>query len=84
MPEGHISILSFLDWASADEEHDPSTYTHTTSRNTLKVLLVRAPFETDTGEFRSIGQKERYEKRKNAMDALDQLREELFTGQWDG
>lgn len=68
MPESHISILKQLDWAASDEDHEP----------------IRAPFETDTGEYRSIGQKERYEKRKLALEAHAQLREEFFAGEWDG
>jgi len=85
MPEEHVSILRFLDWAAADEEHEPSGYLHSrTKKLHPNIPPVRAPFETETGEYRSIGQKERYEKRKIASEALEELRDELFAGEWDG
>lgn len=84
MPAEHISILKYLDWAAADEDHEPSEYMAIIEGSLLNNHSVRAPFETETGEYRSIGQKERYEKRKNALEAHENLREELFAGEWDG
>lgn len=46
--------------------------------------IVRAPIEPETGEYRSAGQQARYDKRRMAQDALEQVREELFSGEWDG
>ncbi|KAG8778613.1 tRNA (adenine(58)-N(1))-methyltransferase non-catalytic subunit trm6 [Serendipita sp. 397] len=60
--------LKHLDWAAADEEHVP----------------IRAPIEPPTGEYKSEGQRERYEKRRQALEAQAQLREDLFAGEWDG
>lgn len=44
---------------------------------------IRAPIEPE-GEYRSEGQKGRYEKRRQIIEAYERLREELFAGEWDG
>lgn len=48
------------------------------------IYKVRAPTEAEDGQYRSQGQKERYERRKLAIEALEVVREELFAGEWDG
>lgn len=62
------SVMSSLNWATADEEYAPITATS----------------EPPTGKFKSEGQKSRLNKRKVASDMLVRNREELFAGEFDG
>ncbi|KAL6303984.1 Gcd10p-domain-containing protein [Sparassis latifolia] len=62
------SVLSSLNWATADEEYAP----------------IVAPAEPASGKFKSDGQKSRLNKRKLVSASLMQTREELFTGEFDG
>ncbi|KAI0348257.1 Gcd10p-domain-containing protein [Trametopsis cervina] len=62
------SVMSTLNWATGDEDYTP----------------VLPSIDPPTGEFKSEGQKARLNKRKVAIDALFQTREELFAGEFDG
>ncbi|RPD57093.1 Gcd10p-domain-containing protein [Lentinus tigrinus ALCF2SS1-6] len=62
------SVMSSLNWATADEEYTP----------------IMASTEPPSGKFKSDGQRNRLNKRKVASDALMQTREELFAGEFDG
>ncbi|KAI0720061.1 Gcd10p-domain-containing protein [Cerioporus squamosus] len=62
------SVMSSLNWATADEEYTP----------------IIASVDPPAGKFKSDGQRTRLNKRKVASDALMQTREELFAGEYDG
>jgi len=61
-------VLSSLNWATADETHTP---------------LVLSP-EPASGSYGSEKHKSRLSKRKLASDTLSNMREELFSGEFDG
>ncbi|CAL1694467.1 unnamed protein product [Somion occarium] len=63
-----ISIMSSLNWATADEEYTP--------------VLTMADANADTPKSES--QRSRVNKRKSMASALTQTREELFAGEFDG
>ena len=86
MSEKYTSILRHLDWAAVDEEHVPGRSDVVKISDIALTIrhIVRAPIEPDSGEYRSAGQQARYDKRRMAQDALEQVREELFSGEWDG
>ncbi|KAF7307171.1 hypothetical protein MIND_00510700 [Mycena indigotica] len=60
-------VLSSLNWATADESHTP---------------LV-PPVDVPSDQIKSDRQKSRLNKRKFALDALNNTREELFAGNFD-
>ncbi|EJF67268.1 Gcd10p-domain-containing protein [Dichomitus squalens LYAD-421 SS1] len=62
------SIMSSLNWATADEDYTP----------------ILASTEPPSGKYKSDGQRTRLNKRKVASDLLMQTREELFAGEFDG
>lgn len=62
------SVMSSLNWATADEEYAP----------------IVASSEPPTGRYKSEGQKSRLNKRKVASNELMRNREELFAGEFDG
>lgn len=62
------SVMSSLNWATADEDYTP----------------IIASSEPPTGKFKSEGQKSRLNKRKVASEMLMRHREELFAGEFDG
>ncbi|KAJ3549898.1 hypothetical protein NM688_g5131 [Phlebia brevispora] len=64
----YSSVMTTLNWATADEEYTP----------------IVASSEPPTGTYKSEGQKNRLNKRKLATDVLMQNREELFAGEFDG
>lgn len=82
-----ISIMSSLNWATADEEYTPGTYEqsdgHSLSFLTrMYVVLTMADANADTPKSES--QRSRVNKRKSMASALTQTREELFAGEFDG
>ncbi|THG97452.1 hypothetical protein EW026_g4559 [Hermanssonia centrifuga] len=64
----YTSVMSSLNWATADEAYTP----------------ILASSEPPAGTFKSEGQKTRLNKRKVASETLLQNREELFAGEFDG
>ncbi|CAE6438706.1 unnamed protein product [Rhizoctonia solani] len=64
------AILSTLNWAVADEEYTP-----------LSTTRVQ---EEPTEESHTNKEKSKHRKRKAAVDVLSSLREELFSGEFDG
>lgn len=70
-PEVNSSaILSTINWAAADEDYTPLTST--------------LPTEPAGGEFHSDKEKSKLRKRKASASFLSNLREELFSGEFDG
>ncbi|KAI0072222.1 Gcd10p-domain-containing protein [Panus rudis PR-1116 ss-1] len=67
-PKSFTSIMSHLNWSTADEEHMP----------------IIASSEPPSGTFKSDGQRARLNKRKAVTGQLMQVREELFAGEFDG
>ncbi|KAG8219563.1 Gcd10p-domain-containing protein [Butyriboletus roseoflavus] len=63
-----ISVLSTLNWATAQEDYTP----------------VVAPLEPTSGRIRSERQRQRLDKRKSTSDTLMSTRQELFSGEFDG
>lgn len=63
-----ISILSSLNWATADEEYTP----------------ILPPTEVETTDAKSERQKSRLNKRKAMTNHLFSTRKELFDGEFDG
>ncbi|KAI9512878.1 Gcd10p-domain-containing protein [Russula earlei] len=63
-----VDILSSLNWATADEIHTP--------------IVLSA--ELSTGSYGSEKHKTRLSKRKSVSDALFNVREELFSGEFEG
>ncbi|QRV94729.1 tRNA (adenine(58)-N(1))-methyltransferase non-catalytic subunit TRM6 [Ceratobasidium sp. AG-Ba] len=64
------SILSTINWAAADEEYTP--------------LATTLPTEPASGEFQSDKERSKLRKRKATANVLSNLREELFSGEFDG
>ncbi|KAI3622705.1 eukaryotic translation initiation factor 3 62 kda subunit [Moniliophthora roreri] len=62
------SIMTSLNWATAQEEYTP----------------IMAPTEVPSAEIKSERQKSRLKKRKLVSDALMRTREELFAGEFEG
>ncbi|KAF8560095.1 Gcd10p-domain-containing protein [Imleria badia] len=62
------SVLSTLNWATAQEDYTP----------------VVAPLEPTSGRIRSERQRVRLDKRKSTSDTLMNTRQELFLGEFDG
>ncbi|KAN0100372.1 Gcd10p family domain containing protein [Tylopilus felleus] len=62
------SVLSTLNWATAQEDYTP----------------VLAPLEPASGRIRSERQRLRLDKRKSTSDTLMNTRQELFSGEFDG
>ncbi|KAK7695050.1 hypothetical protein QCA50_002239 [Cerrena zonata] len=62
------SIMSSLNWATADEDYTP-------------VLTL---IDTQSGPAKSESQRSRQNKRKAMANALTETREELFAGEFDG
>ncbi|KAI9570312.1 Gcd10p-domain-containing protein [Boletus coccyginus] len=62
------SVLSTLNWATAQEDYTP----------------VVAPLEPTAGRIRSERQRQRLDKRKLTSDTLLNTRQELFSGEFDG
>lgn len=54
------------------------------SGNSILRRSVVAPSEPETGVFRSERQKSRYNKRKMVVGNLNNTREELFAGEFEG
>ncbi|KAK0481763.1 eukaryotic translation initiation factor 3 62 kDa subunit [Armillaria novae-zelandiae] len=67
-PKSVSSVLSSLNWATAQEDYTP----------------VLPPSEVPAEEIKSERQKTRLKKRKIVIDALASTREELFAGEFDG
>ncbi|KAG8730036.1 tRNA (adenine(58)-N(1))-methyltransferase non-catalytic subunit trm6 [Ceratobasidium sp. 414] len=64
------SILSTINWAEADEDYAP--------------LATTLPTEPAGGEFHSDRERSKLRKRKATASVLTSLREELFSGEFDG
>ncbi|KAG9102889.1 tRNA (adenine(58)-N(1))-methyltransferase non-catalytic subunit trm6 [Ceratobasidium sp. 370] len=69
-PQANLSILSTINWAAADEDYTP--------------LATVLPTEPAGGEFRSDKERSKLRKRKTTASVLTGLREELFSGEFDG
>lgn len=67
-PKSVSSVLSSLNWATAQEDYTP----------------VLPPTDVPAEEIKSERQKARLKKRKLVIDALANTREELFAGEFDG
>lgn len=86
-PKEYTSIMSSLNWATADEEHAPGRFPRFIYTNMWflkRCNLVLASHEPPAGAFKSEGQKSRLNKRKLASDTLMRNREDLFAGEYDG
>ncbi|KAG9123034.1 tRNA (adenine(58)-N(1))-methyltransferase non-catalytic subunit trm6, partial [Ceratobasidium sp. 392] len=69
-PEVSSSILSTINWAAADEDYTP--------------LATTLPVEPAGGQFQSDKERSKLRKRKAVASTLTGLREELFSGEFDG
>ncbi|KAG8769967.1 tRNA (adenine(58)-N(1))-methyltransferase non-catalytic subunit trm6 [Ceratobasidium sp. 428] len=64
------TILSTINWAAADEDYTP--------------LATTLPTEPAGGQFQSNKEQTKLRKRKATASVLTDLREELFSGEFDG
>ncbi|KAG8763805.1 tRNA (adenine(58)-N(1))-methyltransferase non-catalytic subunit trm6 [Ceratobasidium sp. 428] len=64
------TILSTINWAAADEDYTP--------------LATTLPIEPAGGQFQSNKEQTKLRKRKATASVLTDLREELFSGEFDG
>ena len=79
------SVLSTLNWATAQEDYTPGKYLLSTiTANYYCMSSVVAPLEPTSGRIRSERQRLRLDKRKSTSDALMNTRQELFSGKFDG
>lgn len=79
------NVLSSLNWGTADEEHTPSWVPLSISTvNVSSHIVVVLSAEPARGSYGSERHKTRLSKRKTASDALFSVREELFTGEFEG
>lgn len=79
------SVLSTLNWATAQEDYTPGKCllsTSTASNHFISSVL--APLEPASGRIRSERQRLRLDKRKSTSDTLMNTRQELFSGEFDG
>ena len=90
-PKEYTSIMSTLNWATADEDYTPSKQqlldtesSCVTSHHHFGGMQVVPSSEPPTGDFKSEGQRSRLNKRRVANDVLMQNRQELFAGEFDG
>lgn len=79
------SVLSTLNWATAQEDYTPGKYLlSATTANYHCISTVVAPLEPTSGRIRSERQRQRLDKRKSTSDTLMSTRQELFSGEFDG
>lgn len=79
------SVLSTLNWATAQEDYTPGKYLLSPiTANCHCICVVVAPLEPTAGRIRSERQRQRLDKRKLTSDTLLNTRQELFSGEFDG
>ncbi len=84
-PKSVSSVLSSLNWATAQEDYTPGTGgSNISAEMTIHFFLVLPPSDVPADEIKSERQKARLKKRKLVIDALASTREELFAGEFDG
>jgi tRNA (adenine-N(1)-)-methyltransferase non-catalytic subunit len=82
------SVLNTINWAAADEDYTPRTFAtvlsfmQLTTRQPLVATVL--PTEPTGGEFHSEKERSKLRKRKATASVLSNLREELFSGEFDG
>ncbi len=86
-PASITNVLISLNWATAEEDYTPSMY-ETVFAVPLFFLKknppVLPPSNIPTDQLKSDRQKHRLNKRKAVEDLLNNTREELFAGEFDG
>ncbi len=85
-PKTVSSVLSSLNWATAQEDYTPGTGgSNISAEMSIHIFfLVLPPSDVPAEEIKSERQKARLKKRKLVIDALASTREELFAGEFDG
>jgi len=79
------SVLSTLNWATAQEDYTPGKcLLSAITANYHYISIVVAPLEPTSGRIRSERQRQRLDKRKLTSDTLLNTRQELFSGEFDG
>jgi tRNA (adenine58-N1)-methyltransferase non-catalytic subunit len=80
-----VSVLSTLNWSTAQEDYIPSPYISCFKwRRCPHTLIVLAPTDPPSSQIKSDKQKARLLKRKEVSEALQRTREELFAGNFEG
>jgi tRNA (adenine58-N1)-methyltransferase non-catalytic subunit len=77
-------VLSSLNWATADETYTPRRFLYTRKVVMPESCTVVLSAEPALGSYGSEKHKARLTKRKTASDALFNIREELFSGEFEG
>jgi tRNA (adenine-N(1)-)-methyltransferase non-catalytic subunit len=77
-------VLSALNWATADETYTPSRFLHSKKLRVPESRTVILSAEPASGSYGSERHKTRLLKRKTVSDALFSVREELFSGEFEG